>query len=204
LRLRLAIAAALFCAAALFHLTGLDAAVSQLAFDAHAGLFPLKDEWWLRVAGHTALKWLMLSLWLGCLAAGGAYRRGALHMAAIAVAVNLLREWSPYSCPWDLPAFGGSAPDTGRCLPAAHPLTGFAWFGLYEVLRTGKARVAARIVLAGACFVGALAGAVQVARGAHFVSHVLWTAGICWLLAVLLARFKGSEEQGHPDEARQP
>jgi membrane-associated PAP2 superfamily phosphatase len=203
LKRQLAIAAALFCGAVLFHLTGLDATVSGLAFDTHAGLFPFKDQWWLRVAGHTALKWLMLTFWLACLAAGGAYRRGALHMAAIAIAVNLLREWSPYSCPWDLPAFGGSAPDTGRCLPAAHPLTGFAWFGLYEVLRNGKVR-AARVVLAGACVVGVLAGAVQVARGAHFVSHVLWTAGICWLLALLLGRLKGLEEQSHPDEARQP
>ena len=200
MKLRLAIAALLVGGAVLFQATGLDFAVSGLAFDAQAGMFPLKDQWWLRVAGHTALKWLMLAAWLVCLAAGGAYRRGALHMALIAIAVNLLREWSPYSCPWDLPQFGGSAPETGRCLPAAHPLTGFAWLGLYAVLRHEGPR-AARLVLAGAGLVGTLAGAVQVARGAHFVSHVLWTAGACWILALVLARLARSGEQGHPHQA---
>jgi membrane-associated PAP2 superfamily phosphatase len=123
------------------------------------------------VLGHTALKWLAAGFWLFCLARRGALRRGALYMAVIAVAVNLLKYYSPYSCPWDLPQFGGTEPHAGRCLPAAHPLTGFALFGLYPALRQAAMPRAA----------------VQVARGAHFVSHVLWTAWLAWALTLLLA-----------------
>lgn len=155
-------------------------------YDAARGGFPLKDAWPLSVLGHTALKWLAVGFWLFCLARRGALRRGALYMALIAVAVNLLKHYSPYSCPWDLPQFGGTEPHAGRCLPAAHPLTGFALFGLYPALWATKPRAARYALVAGAV-VGAAAGAVQVARGAHFVSHVLWTAWIAWALTLLLA-----------------
>lgn len=137
--------------------------------------------------GHTALKWLAAGFWLFCLARRGALRRGALYMAVIAVAVNLLKYYSPYSCPWDLPQFGGTEPHAGRCLPAAHPLTGFALFGLYPALRQAAMPRAARYALVAGGVIGAVAGAVQVARGAHFVSHVLWTAWLAWALTLLLA-----------------
>ena len=76
-------------------------------------------------------------------------------MAVIAAVVAALKHYSPISCPWDLPEFGGAKPDAGRCLPAAQ-------------------------------LVGFVAGAVQVARGAHFPSHVLWTAWIAWGVTLAL------------------
>jgi membrane-associated PAP2 superfamily phosphatase len=129
----------------------------------------------------------MLGTWLLCLALGGALRRGALYMAAITLAVLVLKHYSPVSCPWDLIEYGGKQPQTGRCLPAAHPLTGFSLFGLYLALRQDRRR-AARGVLAAAWIIGLAAGAVQVARGAHFASHVLWTAWLAWALTLLLSR----------------
>lgn len=148
--------------------------------------FPLKETWLLSVPGHTGLKWLMVAFWVCCLAWGGAWRRGAIYMAVIALAVSLLKHYSPYSCPWDLLEYGGSRPDAGRCLPAAHPATGFALFGLYLALRPRQPR-AARAALAAAWLIGLAAGAVQVARGAHFASHVLWTAWIAWAVTLVLA-----------------
>lgn len=148
--------------------------------------FPLKDAWLLAVPGHTGLKWAMLAFWAACLAAGGAWRRGALYMAAIVLAISVLKHYSPYSCPWDLPEYGGLAPRAGRCLPAAHPLTGFALFGLALALRGERSR-AACAALAAAWIVGLAAGAVQVARGAHFASHVLWTAWVAWAVTLALA-----------------
>ena len=138
------------------------------------------------MVGHTGLKWAMVAFWAGCLLAGGAWRRGAAYMALIALVVSLAKHYSPYSCPWDLPEFGGSAPQTGRCLPAAHPVSGFALFGLYESLR-GKHPRSARAALAAAWIVGLAAGVVQVARGAHFPSHVLWTAWVAWAVTLALA-----------------
>jgi len=179
----LAVAAALIV---WLHLGGGDRAVTALFYDAGSRVFPLKDAWLLAVPGHAGLKYLMLGFWLLCLAWGGPLRRGALYMLAIVAVVQLLKYFSPYSCPWDLTEYGGSNPLEGRCLPAAHPLTGFALFGLYLALRESKPR-AACAVLAAAWLIGLAAGAIQVARGAHFASHVLWTAWVAWGLTLLLS-----------------
>jgi membrane-associated PAP2 superfamily phosphatase len=147
--------------------------------------FPLRRSWGFEALGHTALKWLMLGFWSFCLAWGGPLRRGALYMALIAAVVAALKHYSPVSCPWDLPEYGGAKPDAGRCLPAAHPITGFALFGL--VLALSEQPRAARYALAAALLVGVVAGAVQVVRGAHFPSHVLWTGWIAWAVTLALA-----------------
>lgn len=154
-------------------------------YDPTARGFPLRDAWALDVLGHTGLKWLMVAFWAFCLARGGRLRRGALYMALIAAVVVTLKHYSPVSCPWDLPEYGGRNPHAGRCLPAGHPLTGFALFGL--VLALSQRPRAARYTLVTALFIGLGAGAVQVARGAHFPSHVLWTAWIAWAVTLALA-----------------
>ncbi|OGA67779.1 MAG: hypothetical protein A3G81_11665 [Betaproteobacteria bacterium RIFCSPLOWO2_12_FULL_65_14] len=145
----------------------------------------MRDAWSLTVLGHEGLKWTMLGVWAACLA-WQPLRRGALLMAVAALSVTLLKQSSPFSCPWDLVEWGGAAvpPGPGRCLPAGHPVNGFMLFGLYFALRPERPR-AARAALLAAWVVGLAAGAVQVARGAHFVSHVLWSAWAAW--AVTLA-----------------
>jgi membrane-associated PAP2 superfamily phosphatase len=184
--------------------SGLDFRISALAYSTEARGFPLKDAWLLAVLGHSALKYFAVSLWLALLvvaAAAPRWRRSALHawlgMALAAVAVAGLRELSAHSCPWDLAQFGGAsqwfpvlgevpaAPGPGRCLPAAHASTGFALFAVYFALRDGEPRLA-RWALVAAWALGLTAAAVQVARGAHFASHALWTAWISWALNVAL------------------
>ena len=178
--------AALAGAAALALLASLaDRALSAPFYDPALRAFPLRDAWLLAVPGHTGLKWAMVAFWAGCLARGGAWRRGALYMAAIALVVSLLKHFSPYSCPWDLPAYGGAKPGAGACVPAAHPISGFALFGLYLALEGDRRK--ARLVLCAAWIIGIAAGAVQVARGAHFASHVLWTAWVAWAVTLALA-----------------
>jgi membrane-associated PAP2 superfamily phosphatase len=191
LRRRLLVQAGILAAGAVlivlvFGVGGADARLAGLAFDPVQGRFPLKDAWLLAVAGHEWLKWAALGAWLGCLAAREPFRRGALYMLAIVAITELLKSASPWSCPWDLPQYGGSQPETGKCLPAAHPLTGFAFFGLYPALRDARPR-AARAALAAAWIVGLAAGAIQMARGAHFASHVLWTAWVAWGTTLLLS-----------------
>ncbi len=58
--------------------------------------------------------------------------------------------------------------------------TGFAFMGGYFALRADKPRLA-RIWLAASIALGLLLGAAQQLRGAHFMSHTLWTGWICWL-----------------------
>ena len=155
-------------------------------YDPATRKFPLRDAWPLAVLGHTGLKWLMVGFWLFCLVRPGPWRRGALYMAIIAAVVNALKYYSAHSCPWDLPEYGGNQPEAGRCLPAAHAITGFSLFGLYLALLSGKPKQARYALVAGV-LVGMVAGAVQVARGAHFPSHVLWTAWVAWAVTLLLA-----------------
>ena len=158
-------------------------------YDPALGEFPLRRSWAFETLGHAGLKWITVGFWLFCAAWGGRLRRGAVYMVLIAGVVLALKHFSPFSCPWDLPEYAGARPDAGRCLPAAHPITGFALFGLVLAL-SDKPR-AARYALATALLVGLVAGAVQVARGAHFPSHVLWTAWIAWAVTVALAIGEG-------------
>jgi membrane-associated PAP2 superfamily phosphatase len=192
-----ALAAAAVVIWVVFHAWGVDRWISSIAYDAGQRRFPLKDTWLLAVPGHTGLKWLMLGFWVLCLAWGGSLRRGALYMALIAAAVSLLKYYSPISCPWDLVEYGGRNPATGRCLPAAHSLTGFALFGLYLALRDGNPR-AARYALAAGWIIGLAAGAIQIARGAHFLSHVLWTAWVAWGVTLALAALERRRAAARP------
>ena len=54
--------------------------------------------------------------------------------------------------------------------------------GGYFVLRDRAPR-AARIWLAAALAAGLVLGVSQQMRGAHFMSHTLWTAWLCWTVA---------------------
>jgi membrane-associated PAP2 superfamily phosphatase len=40
--------------------------------------------------------------------------------------------------------------------------------------------------------IGLAAGAVQIARGAHFASHVLWTAWLAWTVTLAAAALAGA------------
>ena len=127
----------------------------------------------------------MAAFWVFCLV-WRPLRRGALYMLVIAAVVVTLKHYSPFSCPWDLLEYGGTKPDTGRCLPAGHPIVGFSLFGLCLALWE-KRRRAAISALVAALVIGFGAGAIQVARGAHFPSHVLWTAWVAWAVTLALA-----------------
>jgi membrane-associated PAP2 superfamily phosphatase len=169
-----------------FGVGGIDFRLAEVFADPARRGFPLRDQWLFSVLGHTGVKWSALAFWALCLAVGGPWRRGALYMLPIVLAVEALKSVSAYSCPWDLPAYGGTKPDAGRCLPAAHPLIGFALFGLYLALREVNHKSAVPVLIA-AWLIGLAAGAIQVARGAHFASHVLWTAWIAWAITLVLS-----------------
>jgi membrane-associated PAP2 superfamily phosphatase len=171
-----------------FEQAGLDRWLTALAYDSASHRFPLQHSQALEIALHDGIKWAMVAFWIVCLA-WRPLRRGALYMAIAAVAVLLLRALSAHSCPWDLPQYGAaSLAGPGRCSPAAHPLAGFALFGLYFALRPERRAAAARAALVAAWILGLGAGAIQVARGAHFASHVLWTAWVAWAVTLAASR----------------
>ena len=109
------------------------------------------------------------------------------------LAVPALKRLSSTSCPWDLAAFGGAAqhlshwrwgvPDggAGHCFPSGHAVAAFAFISQYFLWRGVNARRARSWLLA-VLVTGAVFGLAQLARGAHFPSHTLWSAWLCWCL----------------------
>lgn len=116
------------------------------------------------------------------------------------ILIPLLKRGSLTSCPWDLAEFGGVAHyvshwrigisdgGSGRCFPSGHASSAFSFLSGYFALRRAYPN-AARRWLYGVIAVGALFGWAQMARGAHYASHTMWTAWLCWLTCTLGARW---------------
>lgn len=129
-------------------------------------------------------------------------RRGFCYVVASALLsvtlVNLLKQLTPVNCPWDLLRYGGRFdyvrtfagyryPESGGgCFPAGHASAAYCWLGLYYVAREYQPRWRYR-VLVGVLLMGGVFGGAQQLRGAHFLSHDLWTLAICWFSATALA-----------------
>lgn len=189
---------------ALWDALGQDRLLAHL-FGGASG-FPLREQWFFVHVAHEGarrLGWLLvLALALGVWWPVGVLRRldlgerlqwvtsALLALAAVGIAKNL----SSTSCPWDLAEFGGIARYAshwawglldgggGRCFPAGHASAGFAFVGGYFALLRTQPR-AARLCLVAALGAGLLLGLAQQARGAHFMSHTLWSGWLCWTVA---------------------
>lgn len=203
------LAAALVLIIALARYTPLDHALTGLFYDPDTRQFPLRDHPFWAVIMHTGLKYLSVTAWFALLVywviLRGRPSRRPLRQAIgftllvaplAALTVSSLRALSAHSCPWELNLFGGTAeyfrffdavplnPGSGRCAPSGHAASGFVWFAGYVALR-GVDRTAARVTLAFSLLLGILTGLTQLARGAHFLSHVLLTAWVCFAVAWL-------------------
>jgi membrane-associated PAP2 superfamily phosphatase len=201
------ISAAALAALLLWDLSGLDLTLAH-AVGGPQG-FALRDHWLLTDVLHTGAKALVWLLVMGlCLAVVWPVgplrqlplaRRVQLAASALLASalISLLKTGSHSSCPWDLHEFGGVAryashwtgwlqPDggTGQCFPAGHATSGFAFLGGYFALRHEQPRLA-RVWLALAMLAGFVLGVAQQLRGAHFMSHTLWTGWLCWMTAWL-------------------
>jgi hypothetical protein len=67
----------------------------------------------------------------------------------------------------------------GHCFPAGHASTGFAFMAAFFGLQQSAPRAALKW-LGWAVLVGFILGISQQVRGAHFMSHTLWTSWLCW------------------------
>lgn len=133
------------------------------------------------------------------------WRRRALYLALTVIlsagAVGLGKAFSSRHCPWDVDRYNGHVPFTplfvplppgvppGHCFPSSHAATGFGLLALYFVF-LDQDRRRALIGLGIGLVAGGLFSFGQLVRGAHFLSHDLWSAAICW--AVALALYKGA------------
>jgi membrane-associated PAP2 superfamily phosphatase len=197
--------AAVFLALLGWDASRLDLRLAALWADGRG--FSWRDHWLLATALHEVPKacvWaliILLCIWVAHPPRAIAFlpRPRRLQFALVPLlawgAIALLRTVSQTSCPWDLRAFGGEAQYVshwlgwiakdgghGHCFPALHATTGFAFVVGYFALR-GTRPAAARWWLVVPLVAGILLGVSQQVRGAHFMSHTLWSGWICWMVA---------------------
>ena len=176
-----------------WELSGLDLPLSRLFGD--VGGFAARDAFWARGLLHQCLRGLWALIWLLLLidalrrapVASGPTRRERRLALLVGLGLlllgPLLKSFSQSSCPWSLAEFGGTVSwvshwDWGRsdggpghCFPSGHGLGALAFAPMAWLWNR---RGPWLLLLAG----GALAALAQLARGAHFLSHSLWSA---WL-----------------------
>lgn len=191
-----------------FALYDLDSAIANaLFFDAAQQRWLGTHNWWVESFLHTGGRWairvvvlLGLALWIAASidASLRQLRRPAAYFTVAMVlgigVIGLLKTVTNVDCPWDLLPFGGRYPlihlfadrpdelRAARCFPAAHASSGYALVALYFVLRE-RHRGVARATLCMGIACGLVFGIAQQSRGAHFVSHDLWSALLIWLIA---------------------
>jgi membrane-associated PAP2 superfamily phosphatase len=200
--------------------SGLDLPLARLMADSRG--FTLRHNWvaavllheWMRRAAFLGGAWLLVGIWwptgvLRRLSRGARINWLASLLLGVAL-INLLKYSSRSSCPWDLSEFGGvgvylshwawgrADGGPGRCFPAGHASAAFAFVGGFFALRPVSQSLA-RVCLVTVATAGMALGAAQQLRGAHFMSHTLWTAWFCWVTAWTLdaaIRFSAQAPQG--------
>lgn len=128
--------------------------------------------------------------------------------------ISWIKSWSNIDCPWDVVGLGGDRPyvgvfatrpeglPNGRCFPAGHASGGYAWMALYFFFLMIRPHLRWRGLAVGVG-VGVVFGIAQQFRGAHFLSHDLWTAMLCWTVAFLVYRFfqRGDRRRSRPESS---
>lgn len=185
----------------------------------HASGFPLRSAWFTQGLLHDGGR--MLSFIVLAFLIADAVRpmvRGPARAERLRwlgatllclLAVPAFKSLSQTSCPWDLYQFGGVARYVshwnpvvadgggGQCFPSGHAAAAFAFLGGYFLWRPHRPRLA-RAWLLGVLAAGLLFGAAQVARGAHYPSHVAWTAWLCWVICLGVDRLRTQPRARRP------
>jgi membrane-associated PAP2 superfamily phosphatase len=127
----------------------------------------------------------------------------AVAAVLVPLIISVLKRQSVLHCPWDEQRYGGTAPylklldavpssmQAGHCFPAGHASTGL-WLAAFCVFwLPHRPRVAIGVFFAG-LGVGFVLGWVQQMRGAHFLSHTLWSMWIASAILLIMLRVSQS------------
>lgn len=197
----------------LLELTNIDINLASYFYDTETQSFVYKNNWLTSDILHDGGKLVSVGILLIIvillivsfkLDKLKKYRRGFAYlvtsMATSVVIVGIGKILSHVHCPWDLALFGGDVQyirtfsklpaniSTGRCFPAAHASAGYALISFY-FFSLSYFRKYRFIALGIGLTTGILFGGAQQLRGAHFLSHDVWTLLICWYCAVFLYYF---------------
>lgn len=193
--------------------TSLDVWLANHFFDFESRQWLGGESWWanelLHKRGRDLIALIAIAALLGLLLSWVSARlrpwRRACAYAVLCILLStglvfLGKKYSNVDCPWDLALYNGNRPyvhifadkpddiDRGRCFPGGHSSGAFSLMFLYFLLRDRQRRLA----FAGLGFaiaLGSLYAFGQWTRGAHFLSHDIWSAFIAWFVALGLYRF---------------
>lgn len=193
-------------------LLGGDQVVADTIYSLQGSHWLARDAWITSTVLHDWGKKFSALCWIGvaiawCLTWTGSVDRSwrkpisyllATTLLATAV-VSAMKHQTNMDCPWDLLRYGGTRIEIGilehrpdqlgkaACFPAGHASAGYGWVASFFAFSA----VAPRWRWWGLSFglvLGAVFGIAQQFRGAHFLSHDLWTLTISWTTACLSAR----------------
>lgn len=190
--------------------TDLDLWLADLHYDRSRHAFPWQSTWFAVDLMHGYVKNILV--WSGILVIVAALAdfvlrprridpltRTRLRILALSALieprfVKFIKDYTHLQCPWSIERYGGGEPllrilDTlpagtplGNCFPAGHASTGM-WLVAVAVFWLPQHPRRALYGYLGGLAVGLALGWVQQMRGAHFLTHTLWTA---WIASALL------------------
>lgn len=184
------------------------------------GTFALRENWWLTHVAHHGVKNIIIALIVVLLIQyiGSFYRASWRHYrwptgyvllstALTTTLVGLLKSQSEHACPWNLTQMQQQhvvwldhLAKAGHCFPGGHASAGFALIALFFAYWNQQPKRAVWYLLA-TLILGFAMGWGQMMRGAHFLSHNLWTLWVAWavnlVLCVILAMF-ARYRKAHP------
>ena len=99
-----------------------------------------------------------------------------------------------------LPVWVKGGDPQAKSFPCGHCAMGFYLATPYLLLKRRR-RALARAVLAGGLAYGALMGAARMVAGGHFLSDVVWAAGMTWLVALATWRALRLDRDAAPEAA---
>ncbi|SHG76125.1 phosphatase PAP2 family protein [Massilia sp. CF038] len=185
--------------------TDIDLDIATLSYDAASGRFPLRDAWFTSQFFHGYMKLFVVTIGVAFLTCalvdywrpgkywtrqtGWRIRTVALCAILVPTTISMLKQMSRTHCPWDIALFGGVEPyvrlldripagaSPGQCFPAGHASGGLWLASIMLFWLPGKPHIAWGVGGSLLC-VGIAMGIVQQVRGAHFMTHTLWSAWI--------------------------
>lgn len=190
---------------AIFQFTELDVWLARHFYNAQLHLWPYREHWLLQAGIHKVgriavyvLGGLMLVALLLSLRATSRlvpYRKALAFLVLAGISgplvVTYFKSHTVIYCPWDVSLFGGAKPHVklfdrivgslavGHCFPAGHSSLGFTWVNLYFFWLVVKPEYKF-YGLATGLLMGLVFAAAQEIRGAHFLSHDLFSLALCW------------------------
>lgn len=203
---------AALCLVAIALWTDWDLRLADRVYDARARTFPLRHAWLTESFNHVILKrvfaglavaTMTVVLWDAASPRGWTWLRRfqlrviALSAVLVPAVISLLKQASDSHCPWDLQRYGGTEPYVGlfaqlpagvapgHCMPGGHASSAF-WMISFAILLLPYRLKYAVFALAALLTLGIAVGWLQQLRGAHFLTHTLWSAWISLLVVFLI------------------